>query len=680
MKFASALFILLFVSIHAYATDLWVTTASGDGPGSLPAVLAEAKDNDVLKFNIPQLDKPLLAYNLRIDKSISIDGINHADKEVLTIEPGTKEDWILCVDDADKDNRRTVRLSNLKVEGGKYGGLYIGSYIDAELTHCTIAKNSMYAGTVGGMYIADNSSVLMEECTVKENRSSDTGGIFSNYSKLVVRNSVIEKNTCMFDGAGIHVKGGELHIEESQVLSNIGRGVYLIYADLHMKNCLIAGNSHTGGGNGAAINALGDTNVYIDNSQIIDNLGGEGGGIYSANNLVVKNTTIKGNVGIGSGGGISCYKDAHIENCIISENKGYNAGGGIQTHSLLSGTVVIDNCTISHNEVTNWASATSGGGICAFGPMVFKNSTVYNNKAMRAAGVYNSVVEGRSVFQNNTIAQNHADEDGGGIEFYLLHGAIGINGSTPAYPVLEIVNNTITGNTSKKGIAGIFLEADGEIGEGTMLMYNNIVANNTGLSTYEILNKPNRGKCIFRGECNIAKSGINEPDLKVIPYNQDSDLYYNPNPADYGGPTSTIMLSPTSMARGKGIASAEGVVIPTVDQRGVARASLPCIGAFEFTEADLIFTSIADAPAQQRLVYPSMLKANESMHINLPANSMVDGLSEVTVEVYSLSGKLLLTKQLHGSSATLTAPALPGVYLIRLSAGGSVYNEKIVVN
>jgi Zn-dependent metalloprotease len=137
----------------------------------------------------------------------------------------------------------------------------------------------------------------------------------------------------------------------------------------------------------------------------------DGGGLYSSGNLTLNDCTVRGN-SAGGGGGI--FNNQHgsalyertliIIDSTVSDNIASSTGGGINNHS---GELIIRNSTISGNL------ADGAGGLKTYGGTVtVNNSTVSNNLATNSfhpGGVLNE--EGGSItIQNSIIAGNHAEE------------------------------------------------------------------------------------------------------------------------------------------------------------------------------------------------------------------------------------------------------------------------------
>jgi hypothetical protein len=122
------------------------------------------------------------------------------------------------------------------------------------------------------------------------------------------------------------------------------------------------------------------------------------------------------------GGGI--YIEAAsptIRNCIIRDNTAAGDGGGIYCFGSTA-RPLIRNTVIEANTVQG-----QGGALCVlYGSPDLINCLLFGNEAMRGGAV--SARQGAAVtLENCTVADNQADEDGGGL--YLLHSTATVSNS-----------------------------------------------------------------------------------------------------------------------------------------------------------------------------------------------------------------------------------------------------------
>lgn len=194
-------------------------------------------------------------------------------------------------------------LGATTTEGG--GGLFNAGGIVNLVNGTSVARNSA-SGTdgAGGGVLSDGGILTITDSTVTENTSQGPGGGIElvNGVEATITDSAIEVNTAADlagDGGGIHVSGGGLStltINRSIVANNtaVSNGGGLSNADgstMRVWNSTIAANSAESFGGGGiynepgAITELLNTTVY--SNAVAGGEGGEGGGIWNADDTVV---------------------------------------------------------------------------------------------------------------------------------------------------------------------------------------------------------------------------------------------------------------------------------------------------------------------------------------------------------------------------------------------------------
>jgi hypothetical protein len=253
-----------------------------------------------------------------------------------------------------------------------------------------------------------------------------------------------------------------------------------------------------------------------------------------------------------------------LNNLTVANGRATN-GGGILNNS--SNTLVVNNSTISGNIAFVTVGLTGiGGGIHNNGALTVSNSTISDNNASNAGGIWNDDPSNTltvSTVSNSTVSGNKANFGGG----------IYDSGT------LTVSNSTISNNTGFLGTGGI----NGDTRFTTLK--NTIVANNLGSDSHrpedcsEIMtdggyNLSSDKTCGFSA-ANNSQSGTFDPSTgEGVRLDPKLGLL-----AANGGPTLTHALLAGSPAIDKGVAVA-GI---TTDQRGVTRpqGAAPDIGAFE---------------------------------------------------------------------------------------------------
>jgi|GEM_PF-1967187 len=294
---------------------------------------------------------------------------------------------------------------------------------------------------------------------------------------------------------------------------------------LDLKNIVVTGGASI---YGAGIATSPDSNLYITDSAIIDNItsglssgisAGYGIGIYSRGNVTIENSSISGNEGTGDGGGIGIGEGSNvvITKSLISNNEITGDGGGIFNQGGLN----ITNSTISSNVANGRVRGGGGygGGINNDGYINLNSATITNNESSGYIDARNS---------------------GGGI-----YNSIAL-GNVPNK--VELSNSIIAANKNRDGIADDIVNDLNITSQGY-----NLIGNATGLES--IFN--------VTGDQIGSETFPLDPELGPL--------------VDNGGATQTHTLLAGSPAIDKGSTDA-----PTQDQRGMDRVGQPDIGAYEY--------------------------------------------------------------------------------------------------
>ncbi len=184
----------------------------------------------------------------------------------------------------------------------------------------------------------------------------------------------------------------------------------------------------TGYGGGALLKY----NVYLYNSEIINNTAASGGGVYTTSS-VIENCRFRGNWANGNnynnGGGGMYTSYAMVMHCEFTHNRATKNGGGVYIDNSNSNYAALSNCLIANN------TADVGGGI-------------YNSSSY-------------TLLENNTIVNNEAVSSGAGIRasyMYKIANCILWGNRTTAGAVSSIDDNgnvlTCTYSAVEDGYAG----------------------------------------------------------------------------------------------------------------------------------------------------------------------------------------------------------------------------------
>ena len=320
---------------------------------------------------------------------------------------------------------------------------------------------------------------------------------------------------------------------------------------------------------------MNDGTLTVSNSSVSDNSAsyqGDCGGISNGGTLTISNSSVSDNSAYYYGGGICNDGTATVSDSNVTDNWVVGGGAGIMNDGKLTVTA----STVSGNYVTSDGEGESvpadeavGGGLLNGGTLTVSDSTLWGNSAWDGGGIYNG---GTATVTNSTLTENTANSfstDGGG-----SGGGI-YNSST-----LTVIASTVAGNDAAFGIQapGVTLEGGGIYNSGTVHMGATIVAANTtpsgdancyGSVTDEGYNIDGDGSCGFNGTAETHSSNL-DASLGAL--------------ANNGGPTETILPTPTSPAVGvipTGTTLNGVQICPRTDQRGVTSVGNCTIGAVE---------------------------------------------------------------------------------------------------
>ncbi len=284
----------------------------------------------------------------------------------------------------------------------------------------------------------------------------------------------------------------------------------------------------------------------------------------TVNSVTILDCNITGNVGK-FGGGVSVVSNfLTIRRCTVSNNQAVNtgfsnAGGGI---NYQGGTMLLENCTISGNS--NDSASDSAGGVCTFsGTTTIVNCTITNNSNLNDS----TSTGGLIALQNNTYVFNS-----------IIAG--NTNGGSATSKTADIcIPDPIFGGTGK-------IYSDG---------YNLI--GNIGVYTLGGTVGPTYFVNGVSGDQVGTPGAILDPGLSPL--------------GNYGGPTPTHLITPSSLAYNKGSNTSftgtmgPALVAPLNDQRGLVRprGAAADIGAIE---AQVVVSPATIPAGQSGTLYPTV--------------------------------------------------------------------------
>lgn len=326
---------------------------------------------------------------------------------------------------------------------------------------------------------------------------------------------------------------------------------------LIIDSVVITGNTSTG--NGGAIYT--QDNLTVRNSIISDNTsGGNGGAMYVDGDLVMEGTVVSGNLASGGGGGGAYVKgDVAISTSTFDRNSAYYCGGGLYAEGS-DGVITITDSTFSDNS----AADCYGGAIDIDGTnntVLIANTTITGNSAVAGGGVhfenYNLVTIAQSTIVGNDATSTDPLYSGGGIHFGNSITEITLSGTI------------VSGNSSAAGADDI----------------------SAGFSAYP------------GGAMTANDSLLGDVDANVTVTGTGNVMSTDPGVAalaNNGGATATMALLPTSAAVDAGPATVYAFPGNEFDQRGAGFPRIvgtrADIGAIEGAASPTTTTTVSDEP------------------------------------------------------------------------------------
>jgi len=332
--------------------------------------------------------------------------------------------------------------------------------------------------------------------------------------------------------------GGEVDFDPALAGGTIGltSGPLFIGKAVTINGAVAPGIAVSGGGADRVMIVDPGAGVWVNDLAFIEGFGWQlAGGILNNGNLTLERVIVSGNVmatdagDFWQGGGGIYNGDGATLNLVdstVSGNVARWSGGGV--YSFFNSTTNIVRSTISDN-----VSNDVGGGIRSLGTIAIVNSTVSGNRATGWHGGAIFQTDGNVSITNSTIANNIAPDWAPSTLFIGQFGGGFV-------PTLSLTNTIITGNQ---------WYACEKFASGTV---GNVVSGGHNV--------------VQDDSCNPVATDQIIWDALIGPL------------ADNGGPTLTHALLPGSPA----IDSADELICPAVDQRGVARPVGPACDAGSF--------------------------------------------------------------------------------------------------
>lgn len=276
-----------------------------------------------------------------------------------------------------------------------------------------IVDGTITGATDSGVTIknAGDTNVLLKDLTIEENEGKQGGGVhIENSQNVTIDHCIIRDN-----------KTTEVSKNGADVSVGAGGGVFVSdKSHVTITDSQILDNTGTRGG---GIYTEHSTVEVVEKSEIKNNIAtdvpsgapnsnkGLGGGIYSFDStLTVTDSTISGNEAKGSTS-VIIYNDGELSSSTLG-----NGGGGICAVGKKS-DVTLDKVTVTGNKATSNVSTNlgAGGGIEAQGgSLTVKDSTISDNNARgNGGGIFSA--EGNVLNISGSTIQGNTGDNGGGI-------------------------------------------------------------------------------------------------------------------------------------------------------------------------------------------------------------------------------------------------------------------------
>ncbi len=343
---------------------------------------------------------------------------------------------VTCKDSSNPRLENLIITDNRATQGA---GCYFNSS-SPSLTNVLISENeASFSG--GGIYCFSSPDLKLQDVIISGNTARTGGGIDCPESIMSLEEVVFSDNTASYSGGGLAcvrstVDFNNVTFSGNTVTSGDGGGIACWrYSILTLEDVTISGNTTYNSGGG--VYCSNDSILSFQNSTISNNSASIGGALYNLNNswLNIANTEITGNMADEDGGGIYCLLNStpNLTNVTISGNtasSGY--GGGMYLHHLsnanMENVTICNNSAFSGGGIYSRASGVSmetgailnntaenGGGLFSWGNsrIELKNVVIAGNTAATGAGMYG--LNAVPFFENVTIVNNIATENGGGV-------------------------------------------------------------------------------------------------------------------------------------------------------------------------------------------------------------------------------------------------------------------------
>lgn len=404
-----------------------------------------------------------------------------------------------------------------------------------------------------GLELASGLNATVSSCTVQGDGLPGSGtGIVNRgvLGSVTVQNCVITANSANylpsfgFPAGGLHFSsGGTVTIMNNTITGNSGGSGS--YGGVCIGGtAILMGNTFTGnsGYNGGAVSCNG--NATLTGNTFTGNSGEDGGAVSCGSSATISSNTFSANSANRRGGGVLCSGTATLIGNTFSGNWGGYYGGG--------GAWFYDSATLTGNTFSGNGTSANGGGVCiglwnnGSSLILSGNKFKLNTASQPGGGLFADCLTMQ--LQDNLFVKNSQSNSGNG------GGGIWVRSRA-----LDMINNTLTDNTSAGVGGGVVFAVDG-VTE-VLHVYNNIIWGNTanGGGDIWLYGTGSRKEFMFNdahdmyGVWDIAQNNLDVAPQFFDPVNGDYHLR-NTSPCKNAGTNGAPYLPATDLDGGPRIA------------------------------------------------------------------------------------------------------------------------------
>jgi predicted outer membrane repeat protein len=330
------------------------------------------------------------------------------------------------------------------------------------IANLTVSGGNTPNDSGGGIWLASAARPTMEGIAVRNSTALNGGGIaIEGAAAFEIRDGLIENNVSRSNGGAIYTSwDGAVRLINTQVISNIGSeggGVYAL-GDIELIDSTFVRNRTAGFANGGGVySGLGTGSITSTRTAFIENTArNSGAAIYATYKLVtIEGSRFLSNTAGANGGAIHTFADVTISDSRFEGNTSSN-GGGVFTNASVFAT---DSLFIGNR------AGQAGGVRAAEAAHLERCRFEANWTQSRGGGVYawRTLVLTDTDFINNTASGNAAS------------GAAGADVGTTSNGYVRVTGGLFQGNVSTGRGGGLAVSS----GSDSMILKNVRFISNT---------------------------------------------------------------------------------------------------------------------------------------------------------------------------------------------------------